>query len=99
MSTCSDASVDGDNEGMSCKRATKYKNSVKATPVTSTPIKSQLIIISNKEIPLLSDELEMLDVGIEMPFNPFVGMDINEIMIEIVDNLNDESGFELPTES
>ena len=96
MSTCSDASVDCDNEGMSCKRATEYENSVKATPVTSTPVKSQLVIISNKEMPLLSDELEMLDVGVEMPLNPFVGMDINEILIEIVDNLNDESGFETP---
>ena len=95
-STCSDASVDCDNEGMSCKRSTEYENSVKATPVTSTRIKSQLIIISNKEMPLSSDKLEMLDVGVEMPFNPFVGMDMNEILIEIVDNLNDESGFETP---
>ena len=47
-------------------------------------------------MPLSSDELETIDVGVEMPFNPFVGMGINQILIEIVDNLNDESGFETP---
>ena len=29
-----------------------------------------------------------------MPCNPFSGMDVNEIPIEIVDNINDESTLE-----
>ena len=44
MSTCSDISADVDYEFNSCKRVTKYENSAAAKPVTSTPIKSEIVI-------------------------------------------------------
>ena len=56
--------------------------------VTSTPIKSQIIIMSSKEMPPSSDESEMIDVGSEMS-NPFGNINVDEIPIEIADDLMD----------
>ena len=47
-----------------CQRtSTNYKQ--KQTPLTSTPIKSQMVIVSSTECPVLSsDNSETIDVGI-----------------------------------
>ena len=60
--------------------------------MTSTPITSQITIVSSQEIPLSSDESETIDVGIEeIPNNPFGDMGVDQILIEIVGDLNDLS--------
>ena len=85
-----------DIETSSCKRATKYETSVKATPVTSTPLKSQIVIVSSQEMPPSSDKSETIDVGTEdFQSNPFGEMNINDIPIEIVDDLNDVSDVDV----
>ena len=85
-----------DIETSSCKRATKYKTSVKATPVTSTSLKSQIVIVSSQEMPPSSVKSETIDVGTEdFQRNPFSEMNINDIPIEIVDDLNDVSDVDV----
>ena len=65
-------------------------------PLTSTPIKSQIIIMSSKENAFSSDESEMLSVGSEPQNFPFwnVNMNIDDVEIEIVEDLNEDP---LPT--
>ena len=92
MSTCSDLSAGLDNESKSCKQVTKYENYSAAKPVTLTPIKSQIIIMSSQEMAPSSDESETIDVGTEeIPNNPFSNLNVDDIPIEIVDDLNDLS--------
>ena len=67
--------------------------SLKEGPVTSTPIKSQIVIMSSQEMPPSSDESETIDVAVER--NPFGDMNVDEILIEIVDDLNNESGVDV----
>ena len=84
--SCDDFSTDVNT----CEQTKVYDSSQKSVPLTSTPIKSQLVIISNTEMPLSSDESSTIDVGIEIqPKNPFGDIDVDMIPIEIVDNLND----------
>ena len=63
--------------------------------ITSTPIKSQMVIISRTEMPLSSDESVMIDVGVEPDYhNLFGSLNVNEVHMEIVENLyedNDET--------
>ena len=60
--------------------------------MTSTPIKSQIIIMSSQEMAPSSDEPETIDVGTEeIPKNPFGNFNVDDIPIEIVDDLNDLS--------
>ena len=60
--------------------------------MTSTQIKSQIIIVSSQEMALSSDESETIDVDTEeIPSNPFSNMNVDDIPIEIVDDLNDLS--------
>ena len=61
--------------------------------MTSTPIKSQIVIMSSQEMPPSSYESETIDVGVER--NPFGDMNMNEILIEIVDDLNNKSGVDV----
>ena len=49
-----------------CNRAKIYRPSESKIPHTSTPIKSQIVIMSSKEMPVSSDESETIDVGHEM---------------------------------
>ena len=49
--------------------------------------------MSSQEMPPSSEESETIDVGVEM--NPFGDMNVNEILIEIVDDLNNESGVDV----
>ena len=68
------------------------KNYSADKPVTSTPIKYQITIVSSQEMPPSSDESETIDVGTEeIPNNPFGDMDVDQILIEILDDLNDLS--------
>ena len=77
---------------MSLHHVSEYENYSAAKPVTSTPIKSQIVIVSIQEMALSSDESETIDVGTEeIPNNPFSNMNVDDIPIEIVDDLNDLS--------
>ena len=78
---------DSDSDSSSnCKRMRSYQPT--SHVVTSTPIKSQIIIMSSKEMPPSSDESEMIDVASEMSI-PFGNINVDEIPIEIVDDLMD----------
>ena len=61
MSYCSDLESEGSNI-TSCKRAREYQPHKNVGPLTSTPVKSQIIIASSKEMPPSSDESETIDV-------------------------------------
>ena len=81
----------------SCKHTNVYQVPPKSVfPVTSTPIKSQIIIMLSKENTFSSDESETLSVGSEPQNFPFgnVNMNIDDIEIEIVEDLNKDP---LPT--
>ena len=78
---------DSDSDSSSnCKKMRSYQPT--SHIVTFTPIKSQIIIMSSKEMPPSSDESEMIDVCSEMS-NPFGNINVDEIPIEIVDHLMD----------
>ena len=88
--------VDRDNANLdmsvTCQRmSTNYTQ--KQTPLTSTPIKSQMVIVSSTEMPLSSDDSETIDVGtedlVDFTKNPWGDLDVNKIPIEIVDNLHE----------
>ena len=60
-------------------------------PLTSTPIKSQIVIVLSTEMPLSSDDSETIDVGsgrVEHALNPWGDLNVDEIPIEIVDDLH-----------
>ena len=50
------------------------------------PLKSQIIIMSPKEMPPSSDESETIDVGSEIS-EPFRDINVADIQIEIVNDL------------
>ena len=86
--TISDFNQDTMSDSPTCTHAHVYEP--KKTPKTSTPVKSeQIIIASGQEVPVSSDESETLDVGVEP--NPWGEIPVSEIPIEIVDNLNEFS--------
>ena len=58
--------------------------------LTSTPIKSQIVIMFSTENPLSSDESINIDVGLESTeLNPLGSVDVSHIPMEIVENLFD----------
>ena len=70
----------------SCKCTNVYQSTGKESmPITSTPIKSQIVIMSSKDTPFSSDELETLSVGTEQMNCPLGKVNIDDIKIEIVD--------------
>ena len=76
----------------------EYEPSKTGTPLTSTPVKSQIIIASSKEMPPSSDESDTVDVcgpEISKTKNPFGDMNVFDIPIEIVDDFNDISGVDV----
>ena len=80
------------DEKNNCNRAKIYKPSESKLPHTSTPIKSQIVIMSSKEMPVSSDESETIDVGTEMSLGKVFGnMNVDDIPIEIVDDLMNDS--------
>ena len=83
----SSTDIESDVDSNTCKRTKQYDIQSHPKLVTSAPIKSQIVIVSSKEMPLSSDELETIDVGVEGSENPFGDMNLNEISIEIVDDL------------
>ena len=82
-----------------CQHADMYVPN--PNPKTSTLVKSQqVLIVSNQEVLVSSDELMNIDVGTEMSTlvenqspikspNPWGDKGVHEILIENVDNLND----------
>ena len=79
------------------KTSTNYKQ--KQTPLTSTPIKSQMVIVSSTEMPLSSDDSEIIHVGtenfVDFTRNPLGDLDVNKIPIKIVDDLHETGDSEL----
>ena len=72
-----------------CKCTDLYDFSQKAQcPVTSTPIKSQIVIMSNKEMEISSYESDTISVGTELSTFPLCDLNVDNIEIEIVDDLN-----------
>ena len=82
---------------MSEDMPTNYKQ--KQTPLTCTPIKSQMVIVSSTEMPLSSDNSETIDVGtenlVDFTRNPWGDLDVNKILIKIVDHLHERGDSEL----
>ena len=75
----------------SCKCTNVYQSTGKESlPMTSTPIKSQIVIMSSKEMAFSSDESETLSVGTEPMNFPLGNVNIDDIEIEIVEDLNDD---------
>ena len=56
--------------------------------MTSTPIKSQIVIMPNSKIAFSSDESETLSVGTDNYINPLMNLNVDDIEIEIVEDLN-----------
>ena len=74
----------------------RISSSKSPAPLTSTPVKSQIAIMSSQEMPPSSDESKTIDVGgAECSNNPFGDMNVEDIPIEIVDDLNDLTGDEV----
>ena len=84
---------DSSDEKSNCKRAKIYKPTESSNPVTSTPIKSQIIIMSSKEMPPSSDESKMIDVGTNDLQNVFDNINVDEIPIEIIDDLMNSTEY------
>ena len=81
---------DNDVDITSCECAREYQPSKSPVPLTSTPVKSQIVIMSSQEMPPSLDESKTIDVvGSEVCNNPFGDMNVEDIPIEIVDDLND----------
>ena len=71
-----------------CKRAKIYRPSESKIPHTLTSIKSKIVIMSSKEMPVSSDESETIDVGHEMALGKVFGdLNVDDIPIQIVDDL------------
>ena len=76
------------DEKNNCNRAKIYNPSESKILCTSIPIKSQIVIMSSKEMPVSSDESETIDVGTEMALGKVFGdINVDNIPIEIVDDL------------
>ena len=88
------AHSDGDSEteivsvsDFSCKRADVF--TTKENPLCcSTPIQSQLVIISSKDgaCSVMSEESSLIDLGID---NPWGDIDVADIPMEIISDPND----------
>ena len=79
-----------------CQRTRNYAAS--KAPLTSTPIKSQIVIVSSTEMPLSLDDSETIDVGnerAEAVLNPWGDLNVDEIPIEIVDDLHQTGDSDL----
>ena len=94
--------VDTEEMGVDCSTCQHADVYVPNTnPKTSTPVKSQqIVIVSSQEVPVSSDESINIDINTEMSTlgenqlaikspNPWGDKGVHEISIEIVDNLND----------
>ena len=93
LSTISDMESDNDVGISSCECARAYQPSTNTVPLTSTPVKSQIVIMSSQEMPPSSDESKTVDVvGFDVSKNPFGDMNVEDIPIQIVDDLNDLTG-------
>ena len=79
-----------------CQRMKNYAAS--KAPLTSTPIKSQLVIVSSTEMPLSSDDSETIDVSNERAdsvLTPWGDLNVDEIPLEIVDDLHQTGNSDL----
>ena len=83
METC-------DNE-FDCKRAKVYNQCDKIKVKTSTPIKSQIAIMSSREMPSSSDESDTINVSTDNVQELFGNIKVEPIPVEIVDELMDNN--------
>ena len=73
-SVVSDSNLEFPSDTECCQRTENYVRSI--APLTSTPIKSQIVIVSSTEMPLSSDDSETNDVGserVDNALNPWEG--------------------------
>ena len=83
-----DMSFDYDD---SCKCTNVYQSTPKeSVPITSMPIKLQIVIMSSKGTAFSLDESETLSVGTQQMNCPLGNVNIDDIEIEIVEDLNDK---------
>ena len=77
-------------------RCVLSRDTVSQSPsMTSTPIKSQLVIMSSTEMPLYSDELVNIDVGVETDYyNVWGSLNVNQVPMEIVEDLYDDNDMQ-----
>ena len=82
-------------KNLGCQRAQDYQPKKVDVPLTSTPIKSQIVIMSSCEMPVSSDESETIDVVNDRindrNINPWGDIPVDDIPIEIVDNLHNDT--------
>ena len=82
-------------ENLGCQRAQDYQPKKVDVPLTLTPIKSQIVIMSSCEMPVSSDESETIDVVNDRindrNINPWGDIPVDDIPIEIVDNLHNDT--------
>ena len=79
----------------SCKHVLSRDTVSQSPSMTSTPIKSQLVIMPSTEMPLSLDELVNIDVGLETDYcNVWGSLNVNQVPMEIVDNLYDDNDMQ-----
>ena len=95
-SVVNDSNLEFPSDTECCQRTENYVRS--KAPLTSTPIKSQIVIVLSTEMPLSSDDSETIDVGsdrVEHALNPWGDLNVDEIPIEIVDDLHQTGDSDL----
>ena len=78
-------------ENLDCQRPQGYQPKKVDVPLTLTPIKSQTVIMSSCDMPVSSDESETIDVVNDRNINPWGDIPVDDIPIEIVDNLHNDT--------
>ena len=81
-------------ENLDCQRAQGYQPKKFDVPLTLTTIKSQIVIMSSCEMPVSSDESETIDVVNDRNINPWEDIPVDDIPIEIVDNLHNDTDID-----
>ena len=79
-----------DNE-FDCGRAKGYNLCNKSKVKTSMPIKSQIVIMSSREMPPSSDESDTIDVGSDSVQGLFGNIKVEPVPVKIVDDLIDNN--------
>ena len=79
-----------DNE-FDCGRAKGYNLCNKSKVKTCMPIKSQIVIMSSREMPPSSDESDTIDVGSDSVQGLFGNIKVEPVPVKIVDDLIDNN--------
>ena len=74
-----------------CKWAKVYNQCDKIKVKTSMPIKSQIVVMSSREMPPSSDESDTIDVSTDSVQELFGNIKVEPILVEIMDDLMDNN--------